>query len=130
MTHRKGIGEVVEACFNIQYQSSRELQHYNKFSKFPLLSCDSESAVYCVYLTVLTVDHADHINCLRPLKHCDRGFESHSRHGCMCASILYLCRSKYLAQIFKESVVIIIIMLLFDLLSFTVTLLTLIFRIQ
>jgi hypothetical protein len=27
-------------------------------------------------------------NCLRPLKHWDRGFESHSRHGCLCAFIL------------------------------------------
>jgi hypothetical protein len=24
----------------------------------------------------------------RPLQHWDRGFESHSRHGCLCAFIL------------------------------------------
>jgi hypothetical protein len=28
------------------------------------------------------------MNCLRPLKHWDRGFESQSRHGCLCAFIL------------------------------------------
>jgi hypothetical protein len=33
------------------------------------------------------------INCLHPLKHCDRGFESHLRHGCLCAFILCLCCS-------------------------------------
>jgi hypothetical protein len=31
------------------------------------------------------------MNCLRSLKHCGRGFESHSRHGCLCAFILCLC---------------------------------------
>jgi hypothetical protein len=25
------------------------------------------------------------MNCLRPLEHWDREFESHSRHGCVCA---------------------------------------------
>jgi hypothetical protein len=28
---------------------------------------------------------------LRPLEHWDRGFESHSRHGCLSAFILCLC---------------------------------------
>jgi hypothetical protein len=27
------------------------------------------------------------MNCLLPLEHWDRGFESHSRHGCLCAFI-------------------------------------------
>jgi hypothetical protein len=31
--------------------------------------------------------------CLHPLKRCDRGFESHSRHRCLCAFILCLCCS-------------------------------------
>jgi hypothetical protein len=28
---------------------------------------------------------------LRPLEHWNRGFESHLRHGCLCAFILCLC---------------------------------------
>jgi hypothetical protein len=28
---------------------------------------------------------------LRPLEHWDRGFESHSRHGCLFVFILCLC---------------------------------------
>jgi hypothetical protein len=31
------------------------------------------------------------MNCLCSPKHWDRGFESHSRHGCLCAFILCLC---------------------------------------
>jgi hypothetical protein len=31
------------------------------------------------------------MNCLRPLKHWDRGFESHLRYGCPFAFILRLC---------------------------------------
>jgi hypothetical protein len=31
--------------------------------------------------------------CLRPLKHWDRGFESHSRRVCLCSFILCLCCS-------------------------------------
>jgi hypothetical protein len=30
------------------------------------------------------------MNRLRPLEHWDRGFESHSRHGCLCAFILFV----------------------------------------
>jgi hypothetical protein len=33
------------------------------------------------------------MKCLRPLKHWGRGFESHSRHGCLCAFILCFCCS-------------------------------------
>jgi hypothetical protein len=32
-------------------------------------------------------------HCLRSLEHCDRGFESHSRHGCISTFILCLCCS-------------------------------------
>jgi hypothetical protein len=32
-------------------------------------------------------------DCLRSLGHWDRGFESHSRHECLCAFILCLCCS-------------------------------------
>jgi hypothetical protein len=28
--------------------------------------------------------------CLRPLEHWDRGLESHSKYGCLCASILFV----------------------------------------
>jgi hypothetical protein len=38
------------------------------------------------------------MNCLRSLERWDRGFESHSRHGCLCAFILCLncpvCRQR------------------------------------
>jgi hypothetical protein len=51
-------------------------------------------------LEALGVDEADHggravlgMNCLRSLGRWDRGFESHSRHGCMCVFILCLCCS-------------------------------------
>jgi hypothetical protein len=42
-------------------------------------------------LYAATQDSPYGMNCLRPLKHWDRGFESHSRHGCLCTFILYLC---------------------------------------
>jgi hypothetical protein len=35
------------------------------------------------------------MNRLRPLEHWDRGFESHLRHGCLCAFILCLCCPMY-----------------------------------
>jgi hypothetical protein len=42
--------------------------------------------------------YADHsgravhgMNCLRPLEHWNRVFETHSRHSCLCAFILRLC---------------------------------------
>jgi hypothetical protein len=54
---------------------------------FPLFSC----------LYVSSADHSDRagqgMNSLRSLEHWDRGFESHSRHGCLCAFILCLCCS-------------------------------------
>jgi hypothetical protein len=31
------------------------------------------------------------VNCVRPLERWDREFQSHSRHGCLCAFILCLC---------------------------------------
>jgi hypothetical protein len=31
------------------------------------------------------------MNCLRSLERWDRGFESHSRYGCLCAFTLCLC---------------------------------------
>jgi hypothetical protein len=33
------------------------------------------------------------MNCLRSLEHCHHGFDSHSRHGCLCMFILCLCCS-------------------------------------
>jgi hypothetical protein len=50
-------------------------------------------------LVVLPADHSGRavldMNCLRPLKHWGRGFESHSRHECLCAFILCLCYSVF-----------------------------------
>jgi hypothetical protein len=37
------------------------------------------------------------MNCLRQLEHWDCGFESHSRHGCLCAFIL--CFVLFCAQV-------------------------------
>jgi hypothetical protein len=31
------------------------------------------------------------MNCLHPLKRWDRGFESHSRHGCLCVRLFCVC---------------------------------------
>jgi hypothetical protein len=31
------------------------------------------------------------MNCLRSLEHWDRGFESHSRHGCLCVRLFCVC---------------------------------------
>jgi hypothetical protein len=52
------------------------------------------------FLIVGIINVADHsgravygTNRTRPLKNWDRGFESFSRHGCLCAFILYLCDS-------------------------------------
>jgi hypothetical protein len=46
---------------------------------------------FCTLL-VLTADHGGRavwsMNCLRPLEHWGPGFESHSRHGYLCAFIL------------------------------------------
>jgi hypothetical protein len=30
------------------------------------------------------------MNCIRTLEYWDRGFECHSRHGCLCAFILFV----------------------------------------
>jgi hypothetical protein len=50
------------------------------------------------FITLLA-DHSGRtvwdMNCLRPLKHWDRGFESHSGHGSLCAFILCLCYPVY-----------------------------------
>jgi hypothetical protein len=39
------------------------------------------------------------MNLLRPLEHCGRGFESHSRYGCLSTFILYLCCPIYVAAL-------------------------------
>jgi hypothetical protein len=43
----------------------------------------------------LAADHSGRavsgMNCLRPLKYWDRGFESHLRHGCLCTFIPCVC---------------------------------------
>jgi hypothetical protein len=48
-----------------------------------------------VYVTKTEVDHSDRtvwsMNCIRPLEHWARGFESHSRYGYLCPLILCLC---------------------------------------
>jgi hypothetical protein len=49
-------------------------------------------------LTILIFDEADHsdravwsMNCLRSLESWDRGFESRSRHGCLCVCVRLFC---------------------------------------
>jgi hypothetical protein len=42
------------------------------------------------------VDHSERavygmMNCLRSLENWDRGFESHSRHGCLCVRLFCVC---------------------------------------
>jgi hypothetical protein len=39
------------------------------------------------------------MNWLRPNKHGDRGLESHSRHGCLCAFILFMLSCEYVAAL-------------------------------
>jgi hypothetical protein len=51
---------------------------------------------------IISVDHNGHAvwgtNCLRPLERWDSGFESHSRHGCLCVRFFYvLCIGSRLA---------------------------------
>jgi hypothetical protein len=41
----------------------------------------------------LSITVAASMDCLRPLKHWDRGFESYLSHGCLCGFILCLCCS-------------------------------------
>jgi hypothetical protein len=47
-------------------------------------------------LTVAAVQsHWPRCHCIRPLKHLGRGFESHSRHGCICQCCNYVpCRQR------------------------------------
>jgi hypothetical protein len=58
----------------------------------------SNSALTSSHFMLCDLRSADHIgravwgmNCLRPLENWGRGFESHYRHGCLCAFILSLC---------------------------------------
>jgi hypothetical protein len=47
--------------------------------------------IICFYLLDMRWSHWPRnisMNCLLPLEHLDRGFESHLRHGCLCALIL------------------------------------------
>jgi hypothetical protein len=39
------------------------------------------------------------MNCLRPLQHWDREFESHWRHSCLCAFILFVLSCVYVAAL-------------------------------
>jgi hypothetical protein len=45
-------------------------------------------------IVILPADHSGRavlgMNRLRPLEHWDRWFEYHSRHGCLCAFILFV----------------------------------------
>jgi hypothetical protein len=53
--------------------------------------------MFYLFVVYLTADHSSRaiygMNRLHPLKHWDRGFESHSRHACLCAIILCSCYS-------------------------------------
>jgi hypothetical protein len=44
----------------------------------------------CLYLADHSVRALWGMKCLRPLKHWDRGFESHSKHGCLSTFLLCL----------------------------------------
>jgi hypothetical protein len=60
------------------------------------LKSGSHRSVRCISFNIKNVsDHSGRAvwgtNCLRSLEHWDRGFQSHSRHGCMCAFILCSC---------------------------------------
>jgi hypothetical protein len=61
-------------------------------------TCNSASQFNEYYLHTCIKFQADHssravwgMKCLRSLEHWDRGFESHSRHGCLSLFILCLC---------------------------------------
>jgi hypothetical protein len=80
------------------------LTYYMGVSYIPIKQFSvSVYRVYCVsidnILMCVCEEWADHsgrafqgMNCLRPRKHWDRGFEFRLRHGCLCAFILCLCR--------------------------------------
>jgi hypothetical protein len=84
---------------NIQQEGELSLLHSDK------TSCGVHLAFYqiCRGLSPGSkapgADHSDRavlgMNRLRPFEHWDRGFESHSRIGCLCAFILCLCCSVY-----------------------------------
>jgi hypothetical protein len=62
---------------------------FSLFSRKPLLHGFSHEDIFVRYAYVIKVTfvgkRADHSG---PLEHWDHGFESHSRHGCLCAFIL------------------------------------------
>jgi hypothetical protein len=41
---------------------------------------------YLFFICVLYL-HVQESECLRPLEHWDRGFQTHSRHGCQCCHV-------------------------------------------
>jgi hypothetical protein len=43
------------------------------------------------FLPITVAARSKGMNCFLPLEHWDRGFESHSRRGCLCSFILCLC---------------------------------------
>jgi hypothetical protein len=62
---------------------------YYHWHRFPVTDLEADNIWYVNRLGRL----AWGMNCLRPLKHWDRGIESHSRHGCLFAFILCVGRS-------------------------------------
>jgi hypothetical protein len=43
--------------------------------------------------------HSGRMNRLRPFEHWDHGFESQSKHGCLCAFILFVLFCVYVAAL-------------------------------
>jgi hypothetical protein len=49
------------------------------------------SGPYCILLPITVAGLAVYgMNCLRPLEHWVRGFESHSRYGCLCLVCVFV----------------------------------------
>jgi hypothetical protein len=65
------------------------------YSIFYRISWRNGSLHFNLPVTCTIADHSGRavwvIKCLRSLEHCDRGFESHLKHGCLFAFILCLC---------------------------------------
>jgi hypothetical protein len=84
-----------------------QISHITRTDTFKRMHCDqaalSYRAIWCSGRTSVLYSEniiswalwcaraVEGMNCLRPLKHWDRGFEFYFRHGCLCTFILRLC---------------------------------------
>jgi hypothetical protein len=60
---------------------------------FHLHWLDNSNFILLTIRASITVAAVWGMNSFRPLEHWGRGFEFHSRHGCLCAFVLCLCCS-------------------------------------